>query len=68
MSGSDRWSAANGRFSSGEAPHLRDEQQQFDHYHKFNDAISRSTQSFSKTVILDRYNPPVRRSGYRPGA
>ncbi|WP_143278233.1 hypothetical protein [Bradyrhizobium sp. UFLA03-84] len=60
MSGSDQWNGANSSYSSAQAPQLRDEQQQFDHYHKFDDAIARSAQGSSKTVIWDRYNPPVR--------
>jgi hypothetical protein len=60
VSGSDHWNGANRLYSSAEAPQLRDEQQQFDRYHKFDDAISRSAQSVSRNVVWDRYNPPVR--------
>ncbi|MBR1162504.1 hypothetical protein [Bradyrhizobium elkanii] len=60
MSAFDHWNGANRAYSSAEAPHLRDEQQQFDRYHKFDDPISRPPESGSRTVILDRYNPPAR--------
>lgn len=63
MSGSDVWSGTER--PSGEWPRARDEQR-FDGYHRFDGGFSRPPQS-SKNVILDRDNPPVRRSSQRPG-
>jgi len=60
VSGFDHWNGANRAYAPAEAPHLRDEQQQFDRYHKFDDAIPRPSETGSRTVILDRYNPPAR--------
>jgi len=57
MSGSDLGNGAAKPF--GDWPRARDEER-FDGYHQFDDAFSRPTQSSPKTVILDRYNPPVR--------
>jgi hypothetical protein len=61
VSESNHWSDANRRYSSGEWSRVRDEQR-FDAYHRFDGGFSRPTQS-SKTVILDRDNPPARRPG-----
>lgn len=55
MSGSDTWNGVERA-----SPRVRDEQR-VDGYHQFDGGFSRPTQS-SKTVILDRDNPPVRHS------